>query len=77
MAADFSEFAEEDFIRIAAIVRANTPANIERKTAYVAPSQAAFVLLWRYLNQGIRERVPVEYQTFTDVAAAEHWLAQP
>jgi hypothetical protein len=75
-AVEVGPFTDEDFLRIATIVREHTPPNVERKTAYVVGSQAAFVMLWKYLNKGIMVHVPVEYRTFTDLAAAQQWLGQ-
>lgn len=73
-AADISRGASDDFARVAIAVRDCTPAGAERKTAYVVAGQAASVAAWKYLNQVIRVHVPVEYQVFSDVAAAQRWL---
>ena len=76
-AADVSRVATDDFTRVAIAVRASTPADVERKTAYVVTGQAASVAFWKYLNQAVRLHVPVEYQVFSDAAAAQRWLERP
>ncbi len=76
-AADVSRAASDDFARVAIAVRDHIPVGVERKTAYVVAGQMASVAVWKYLNEVIRIHVPVEYQVFADVDAAQRWLDRP
>jgi hypothetical protein len=75
-AVDSSGVQRADLVRIALAALDHTPSGVSRKTAYVVSGQNDYLLIWKYLNEVMQVRVPVEYQAFTDVATASRWLKE-
>ena len=74
MRADMSSLTEEDFVRIASIVRKALPPGESRKTAFAVTNRSSYLMMSKYLNEAVSARVPVEYSVFTNVDAAKQWL---
>jgi hypothetical protein len=74
MRADVISLTEEDFVRIASIVRKALPPGESRKTAFAVTNRSSYLMMSKYLNEAVSARVPVEYSVFTNVDAAKQWL---
>ena len=68
------QLSREDFTEIARAAKASIPHGVERKTAYVGPSEVVFVLLCMYSAIAVMEEIPGEFSAFRTMREAEQWL---
>ena len=74
MRADVSSLTEEGFARIASAALKTLPPRESRKTAIAVANRSSYLIMSKYINKAVSERLPAEYSVFTNFDAAKQWL---